>query len=293
MKYIRKTKTFRMIVLPFALSAMLVGCSSEDSSMIASVNGENITETELNEALTAQYGVEILDTLITEKIIELEAEKLELSVTEEEIQAEYEDYTTQYGDEETFLEVLSSYNMDEEDVKEDIKNYLLTIKVMEDYVGITDEEIKTYFDENKTTYGQAAQVEASHILVENEETAQEVIEKLNAGEDFAELAKEYSTDTATQEDGGNLGYFGKGEMEKAFENTAFAMEIDSISEPVETDYGFHIIKVTDKIEEQEAVFEDVKDTVYEDLLNSKVNEQYSTWLTEKMEEYEIKNKLTD
>ena len=293
MKYIRKTKTFRMIVLPFALSAMLVGCSSEDSSMIASVNGENITETELNEALTAQYGVEILDTLITEKIIELEAEKLELSVTEEEILAEYEDYTTQYGDEETFLEVLSSYNMDEEDVKEDIKNYLLTIKVMEDYVGITDEEIKTYFDENKTTYGQAAQVEASHILVENEETAQEVIEKLNAGEDFAELAKEYSTDTATQEDGGNLGYFGKGEMEEAFENTAFAMEIDSISEPVETDYGFHIIKVTDKIEEQEAVFEDVKDTVYEDLLNSKVNEQYSTWLTEKMEEYEIKNKLTD
>ncbi|MGE7664796.1 peptidylprolyl isomerase [Ureibacillus composti] len=293
MKYIRKTKTFRMIVLPFALSAMLVGCSSEDSSMIASVNGENITETELNEALTAQYGVEILDTLITEKIIELEAEKLELSVTEEEIQAEYEDYTTQYGDEETFIEVLSSYNMDEEDVKEDIKNYLLTIKVMEDYVGITDEEIKTYFDENKTTYGQIAQVEASHILVENEETAQEVIEKLNAGEDFAELAKEYSTDTATQEDGGNLGYFGKGEMEEAFENTAFAMEIDSISEPVETDYGFHIIKVTDKIEEQEAVFEDVKDTVYEDLLNSKVNEQYSTWLTEKMEEYEIKNKLTD
>lgn len=183
--------------------------------------------------------------------------------------------------------------MDVEDVKEDIKDYLLTIKVMEDYVGITDEEIKTYFDENKATYGQAAQVEASHILVENEEKAREVIEKLDAGEDFAELAKEYSTDTVTQEDGGNLGYFGKGVMEETFENTAFAMEIDSISEPVETYYGFHIIKVTDKIEEQEAVFEDVKDTVYHDLLNSKVNELYSTRLAEKMEEYEIKNKLAD
>ncbi|WP_084783111.1 peptidylprolyl isomerase [Bacillus dakarensis] len=293
MKEIRMTKIIKVIVLPLALSAMLVGCSSGDSSMIASVNGEKITEAELNETLTAQYGVEVLDTLITDKIIELEAEKLDVSVTEEEIEAEYEVYTGQYGGEEAFLEAISSYNMDVEDVKEDIKIYLLTLKLMEDYVGITDEEVKTFFDENNAAYGQAAQVEASHILVEDEKTAQEVTEKLDAGEDFAELAKEYSTDTATQEDGGNLGYFGKGEMEEAFENTAFAMEIDTISEPIETDYGFHVIKVTDKIEEKEAVFEDVKDTVYQDLLNSKVNEQYSTWLAEKTEEYDIENKLTD
>ncbi|QCR31074.1 peptidylprolyl isomerase [Lysinibacillus sp. SGAir0095] len=293
MKEIRMIKTIKMIVLPLALSAMLVGCSSGNSSMIASVDGEKITEAELNEALTAQYGVEVLDTLITDKIIELEAEKLDVSVTDEEIEEEYEDYTNEYGGEEAFLEVISSYNMAVEDVKEDIKVYLLTLKLMEDYVEITDEEVETYFEENKATYGQAAEVEANHILVEDEKTAQEVIGKLNAGEDFAELAKEYSTDTATKEDGGNLGYFGKGEMEEAFENAAFTIEIDSVSEPVETDYGFHVIKVTDKIEEKEAEFEDVKDTVYQDLLDSKVNEQYSTWLEEKMEEYKIENKLTD
>lgn len=293
MKQFKFKKTIKTMALPIVLSALLVGCSNGDSAMIASVNGEEITEAELNESLTEQYGAEVLTTLISNKIIEMEAEKLDVSATDEEIEAEYEEYTAQYGGEEAFLEVISSYNMDVEDVKEDIKSYLLTIKVMEDYVGLTDEDVKTYFEENKTTYGQAAQVEASHILVEDEATADEVIEKLNAGEDFAQIAAEYSTDTATKDAGGDLGYFGKGEMEEAFENAAFAMDIDTISEPVETEYGFHIIKVTDKIEEKEAVFEDVKDTVYQDLLDSKVSEQYSTWLGEKMEEYEIENKLTD
>lgn len=293
MKKIKFTKTIKLMALPLALSAMLVGCSNEDSKMIASVNGEEITEAELNETLTAQYGTEVLTTLISNKIIKLEAEKLDVSVTNDEIEAEYAEYADTYGGEDALLEMVSSYNMDLDDIKEDIENYLLTLKVMEDYVGITDEELQTYFEDNKATYGQAAQVEASHILVDDKATAEEVIKKLNAGEDFAELAAEYSTDTATKDDGGNLGYFGKGEMEEAFENAAFAMDIDAISEPIETEYGFHVIKVTGKKEEKEAVFEDVKDTVYQDLLDSKVNEQYSTWLSEKMEEYEIVNKLTD
>ncbi|HWL13916.1 MAG TPA: peptidylprolyl isomerase [Ureibacillus sp.] len=293
MKKITFSKTIKGLALPIVLSVMLVGCSNGDSKMIASVDGEEITEAELNETLTAQYGEEVLNTLIADKIIKLEAEKLDVKVTDEEIEAEYEEYTNQYGGEEAFLEVIASYNMEVEDVKEDIEVYLLTLKVMEDYVGITDEELTTYFEENKANYGQAEQVEASHILVEDEATAKEVIEKLNAGGDFAELAKEYSTDTATSEDGGNLGYFGTGEMEEAFETAAFALEVDAISEPVETDYGFHIIKVTGKKEAKEAVFEDVKDTVRADLLDSKVNEQYSTWLTEKMDGYDIENKLTE
>ena len=291
MKQVKFKKMIKGMALPIVLSVMLVGCSNNESEMIASVEGEEITEAELNESLTSQYGEEVLNTLIADKIIELEAEKLEMSVTDEEIAAEYEDYTAQYGGEEAFLEVISSYNMDVEDIKKDIKLYLLTLKVMEDYVGMTDEDVKTYFEENKATYGQAAQVEASHILVEDEATAKEVIEKINAGGDFAELAKEYSTDTTTKEDGGSLGTFGKGEMEEAFENAAFALEIGAISEPVETSYGFHVIKVTDKTEEKEAVFEEVKEIVSDDLLDSK--EQYSTWLTEKMEEYKIENKLTD
>lgn len=288
-------KFLKGMTLPIVATLWLVGCSnSNNSSMIASVNGEEITEDELNETLTTQYGTEVLDTLITNKIIELEAKELGVSVSEEELQKEYDEYASQYGGEDALLELLDSYGMDVDDVKKDMETYLLTFKVMEDDLGITEEEIKTYFEENKETYGQAAEVEASHILVEDETTAQEVIDKLNAGGDFAELAKEYSTDTANNEDGGNLGYFGTGEMAEAFETAAFAMEVCEVSsEPVETEYGFHIIKVTDKIEGKEAVFDEVKDTVYQDLLAAKVNEQYSTWVTEKMSEYDIVNKLTD
>lgn len=283
----------KMITIPLALSAMLVGCSNGDDESVATVNGEKITKAELNEALTEQYGQEVLNNLIANKIVELEAKKQKVSVTKDEIEAEYKDYVDQYGGEESFKQLLSSYNMDVEDVKKDIKNYLLTKKVMEDYVGIKDDELKSYFEENKDSYNQAEQVEASHILVDDEKTAKEVIKKLNDGEDFAKLAKEYSTDTGTKDKGGYLGYFGRGEMVEAFENAAFSMKVGSISsEPVKTDFGYHIIKVTDKKEVKEAKFEDVKDKVYQDLLEQKVNEQYTKWLSEKMDEYKIENKLS-
>jgi foldase protein PrsA len=293
MKKMNMPKMMKMIAIPLALSAMLVGCSNGDDESVATVNGEKITKAELNEALTEQYGQEVLNNLIANKIVELEAKKQKISVTKDEIDAEYKDYVAQYGGEDSFKQLLSSYNMDVEDVKKDIKNYLLTKKVMEDYVDIKDDEVKSYFEENKDTYNQAEQVEASHILVDDEKTAKEVIKKLNDGEDFAKLAKEYSTDTGTKDKGGYLGYFGRGEMAEAFENAAFSMKVGSISsEPVKTDFGYHIIKVTDKKEAKEAKFEDVKDKVYQDLLEQKVNEQYSKWLSDKMDEYKIENKLT-
>ena len=165
---------------------------------------------------------------------------------------------------------------------------------MEDYIDITDEDVKTYFEENKDLFGTPEQVEASHILVEDEETAKEVIDKLNAGEDFAELAKEYSTDSSNAEDGGALGFFGRGEMVQEFEDAAFAMNVGDVSkEPVKTEFGYHIIKVTDKKEAEEADYETSKEEARDMLIEERVNEQYSTWVNEKMDEYDIKTYLFD
>lgn len=281
-------------ILPIAVVGVLAGCGDDDSKMVASVEGVEITEAELNEELKAQYGAEVLNTLITNKVIELEADKKELKVSKDDIQAEYDKYVSNYGGEEAFLQVIETYGMDVDAVKEDIESYLLTLKLMESEIEIADADVEAFFEENKEQYNQAAEVEASHILVEDEKTANEVIQKINDGGDFAELAKEYSKDEANKENGGKLGYFGTGQMVAEFEEAAFAMKAGEVSsEPVKTTHGYHIIKVTDKVEAKEAVFADVKDQVRKDYLETQVNDQYATWVAEKMESYEIKNTLTD
>ena len=295
MKQTNIKKFFKVVAAPIALCAFLVGCSNDDDSRtVATVNDEVITEGELNHLLQSQYGPSTLDALITNKIVELEAKKLGITLTDEEIEEEYKEYAESYGGEEALLKAFESYNLTKEDIIKDIKTYLLTLKVVADYIDITDEDVKTYSEENKESFATPEQVEASHILVEDEATAKEVIEKLNAGEDFATLAKEYSKDESNAEKGGELGYFGRGEMVSEFEDAAFAMNVGEVSkEPVKTEFGYHIIKVTDKKEAKEADFETSKEQARDMLVEERVNEQYSNWVNEKMEEYDIKTYLFD
>lgn len=285
-------KTLKVFALPIALTALLVGCSDENiNESVATVGGEKITQKELNEATLKQYGSTVLDTLISNKVIQLEAEKEGITVSDDEIQEEIDQLIEMYGGEEAFQQVIASNNIDEDGLEDDIETYELTSKLMALTIDITDEEITTYYEENKESYNQAEEVEASHILVEDETTAKEVLEKLKADGDFAELAMEYSTDTASSADGGNLGSFGKGEMVTEFEDAAFAMGVDEISEPIQSEHGYHIIKVTGKTEAKEVTLEDVKDEVYNTLLETRINEEYSAWITEKMSEYEIETNL--
>ena len=161
--------------------------------------------------------------------------------------------------------------------------------MIEPTIKITDEEISAYFEENKDSFAQAEQVEASHILVKDKATAEEVLKKLNDGGDFAKLAKEYSTDTSNAENGGSLGYFGKGQMVAEFEDVAFKLKVNEISDPVKTEYGYHIIKVTGKKEAKAANLKDNKEAIKETLLTQKLQTEYPTWLESKKAEYKITN----
>ncbi|WP_332650115.1 peptidylprolyl isomerase [Lysinibacillus sp. 54212] len=286
-------KILKAVAVPVALSAILVGCSGEDESRtVATVDGEVITEAELNELMTSQHGPTVLDSLITNKIVELEAKKLDVKVSKDEIEKEYKVYAEEFGGEEALLESLKAYNVGVEEIKKDIETYLTTLKVMEEYVEIKDEDVKTYFEENKNMFGTPEEVEASHILLEDEATAKEVLAKVKAGEDFAKLAKEYSKDPGSAENGGALGFFGTGKMVPEFEEAAFAMKKGEVSaEPVKTVNGYHIIKVTDKKEAVEATFEDSKEEARKLLLEERINQEYQTWINEKKSEYKIENKL--
>ncbi|MBG9454560.1 hypothetical protein ABE61_10965 [Lysinibacillus sphaericus] len=277
---------FQMMTLPAALLILLVGCG-ESSDYVAKVDGEKILQTELDDALREQYGTEVLDTLITNKIVELEAKKEGVSVSDDAIQEEYEELAESYGGEESLQEALKANGLTEQSVRDNIRMYQLTKDVIATSIDISDEEVAQYFEDNKDSYGQKEEVVASHILLEDEATAKDVLAKIKAGEDFADLAKTYSIDTTTNEAGGEIGYISRGQMEEQFEEVAFGLEKGSISDIVQTSEGYHIIKVTDKVPAEEAVFENLKDEVYATVLEERINEEYASWLAEKQEQYKI------
>lgn len=282
-KYSRFTN---IIAVPVAFVLLLAGCG-DSSDYVATVDGEKILQTELDQALREQYGAEVLDTLINNKIIALEAEKEGITVSDNAIQAEYDELVESYGGKAALQEALDANGLTVESVKDNIRMYQLTKDVMAKSIDISGEELQQYFEEHKDDYGQQEQVASSHIFLEDEATAKEVEEKLKAGEDFAELAKAYSVDTDTREDGGDLGYIQRGQMDEQFEAAAFALEKGAVSSVVQSAEGYHIIKVTGKEPAQQAVFEDVQDEVYETVLESRINEEYMTWLTTKQEQYKI------
>ena len=300
MKNLIKEKSFQIKVVAVLLIVVLIGAvifstgmlsGKTEGEVVARVNGEAINKDELYKLLEEQYGQEALDLLISEKVLELELEKQNIVVSEEDVQKESNEIIDQYGGQEEFDAALISYGYTLDNFKKDIESNLKMKKLLEPEITITEEEMKAYFDENKETFDVKEQVKASHILVDSEETAQEVRNKLLAAEDFAEMAKEYSTDTSNSELGGELGFFSRGDMVAEFENAAFALEIGKISEPIKTEYGYHIIKVEEKKAAKAATYEESKAEIKEILFNEKLPTAYDTWLQDKYEEYAIENLL--
>lgn len=289
-------KKFQITLLAILLLAILIGAfylnnKTKADNVVARINNEVITKDDLYEALVEQNGQATLDSLISDKVIDLELKKQNITVTEEAVQAEIEKIAAQYGGEEAFEQALAAYGYSLDIVKENIEKGLKVQKLLEPQITITEDEMKGYFEENKETFNVEEQVKASHILVDSEEKAQEVKNKLSAGEDFAKIAKEYSTDTSNKENGGSLGYFSKGDMVKEFEDTAFSLEIGKISAPVKTQFGYHIIKVEDKKPAKEANYEENVTQIKQILIEQKLPATYETWIQDKYKEYNIQNLL--
>ena len=272
--------------------AVILIFSFTNREIVATVGDSKITKDELYDKLVEQGGSNILSQMIDAEIINQEAKKEKIQVTDEEIDAEMENYMAQYGGEEMFESVLQQSGLTKDDLKGDIIQYVQIEKLVDSRISVTDEEINEYFEENKEKLGQEEQVKASHILVEDEKTAKDLKKQLDDGADFAELAKEHSTDPGSAENGGELGFFGKGKMVKEFEDVAFAAKVDEISEPVKSEKGYHIIKVEEKKEAKEATLEEKKEEIKDTLYRNKVQTEYATWMNEKKQEYKINNKLS-
>jgi peptidyl-prolyl cis-trans isomerase C len=138
--------------------------------------------------------------------------------------------------------------------------------------GIVEAEAKKFYDDQVKQIKPEEEVHARHILVEKKELAVELADKVKKGGDFAALAKEHSKDPGSKEQGGDLGFFGKGQMVPAFEEAAFKLAKDQVSEPVETQFGWHVIKMDEKRTRPVPGFDTVKERIIASLTQQKAQQ---------------------
>lgn len=249
----------------------------------------------MSEDQITAYEQSMLDYMTTTEILYLEGKAENIEVTKEEIQAEYDNLMASI--ESTFKmtkdEYIKQFKTSEEYIKADLEKELIATKYIGQASDVSDTEAKNYYDKNKDEF---LQIRASHILIQNrddegkevseeqkkanKEKAQGILDKIKAGEDFATLAKEYSQDSSAEK-GGDLDFFGKGQMVEPFEKATFALKVGEVSpELVETDYGYHIIKKTD---EQFEEYDDIKEDLKKDLSYEKQN----NLITDLFEKYNV------
>jgi len=164
---------------------------------------------------------------------------------------------------------------------------LLLQKEIEGKVKVSDQEIKQYYEKNKDKFAPVTQIRASQILVKTEDEAKKIEDKLKKGEDFAQLAKKYSIDTATAKNGGDLGYFSRGQMLPEVEAAAMRLKPGEISEPVKTKLGYHIIKVTDKKTGQVVEFDKVRNLIQQNLMAEKQKEVFDSYVDGLKKNYKV------
>lgn len=253
-------------VLSLALAASvlsLTACSDSGDSIVATSSKGDLTQAEFYEKIKSLAGEQLLGQILVEQVLE---DKYD--VTKKEIETEFNSLKEQYG--EQFADALAQSGLTEETLKDNIRFQLLQEKAAQD-VKVTDEEIKAYYDMA------SKELKARHILVADEATAKEVIEKIKGGADFAAVAKEYSTDTGSAKKGGDLGWFTIGKMVDEFNDAAYALELNTLSEPVQSQFGYHVIEVTDKRDLKDyGTLEEKKDEIKKTLAAKKGTPENAT-----------------
>jgi peptidyl-prolyl cis-trans isomerase C len=286
--------------------------TTSPSDPIVKVNGKVINRGELDRAkkvINAQgrMGQQqpedvIIDQLVSAELLYQASVKLSVPDLDKQVAEKIAQNKAKFPDNAAFENALKSASLTQKDLEDLVRRDILVSNLVEKEIAskttVSDADAKKFYDENVDKFKQGETIKASHILCgidpkateadkkKAREKAETLLKEIKGGKDFAELAKANST-CPSKAQGGDLGFFGKGQMVPAFENTAFALKPGEVSNVVETQFGYHIIKVTEKKDASVAKFDDVKDKIVLYLKNMKVQKGVIDYIAQLKEKAKI------
>ena len=277
--------------------------------VLARVNGENVTRKEFEEFVQNLEGRaggpvpadqrdrvyrSVLDQLVGYKLLLQETKARNVAVPDAEVEARIGEIRKQFPSEDVFMQMLIQRNMTLDQVKADARQDMAISKLIENEIAskiaVKPEQVQDFYTKNPDQFKQDERVRASHILIafpENADAsakaqaktkAEQVLKDVKAGKDFAALAKQHSQDPGSAVNGGDLGFFQKGQMVGPFNDVAFSLAPGAISDVVETQFGYHIIKVAEKQPARAVPLEEVRPQVEQYLQNQNREEQTETFV---------------
>jgi peptidyl-prolyl cis-trans isomerase C len=272
------SKKFLLVFLLLLTVSILSGCEQKGKSTgpaLVKVGKSEITQDNFlkeisripewaREQFTGKEGKEkLLDEIIKRELVYQDAKKMKLDKDPEYL----------------------------EKVKEFEKMTLISLilkKEVEDKAKVDDAEVKEFFDKNADKFTIGTKIRASHILVETEDQAKKIRERIRKGESFEKLAETFSKDKGSASKGGDIGYFGSGQMVPEFERAVMGLKTNEISEPVKTRFGYHIIKLADVAKGETASFEQSKEPIRKQLLAEKQKGLIDSYIGNLMKKTDIK-----
>lgn len=300
-------------------SKSTVAVPTTPANVVAKVNGIPITREELNRAtkfmlaqsqnkkeLTAEQkknaDAAVLEQLISAELLYQAGKKLKIADVDSRVAAQMKLGKDRFPSTAAYDKALKESGLTEKELEEFARKEIYINNLIEQEIAskvtVSDEEAKKFYDENTDKFKQSESVQASHILIgvdpklsadekaKAKEKAASLLKRAKAGEDFAALAKDNSTCPSASQ-GGNLGSFGKGQMVPEFEKAAFALKPGEISDIVETKFGYHIIKVTDKKAEGTIAFNDAKNDIANYLKIQKIQKNISAFVDKLRKEAKV------
>lgn len=229
-----------------------------------------------------QLKIQLVHRLIERELIFAEAKRIDVQVLPDELDAAMVDLRGNYSAAE-YLQILREAGQSVQSWKQALKQRLITMKVSTAVLGsqieVTDKEAETYYLENREQFRRPAELRARQMLFDNVEAAEAVLKQLKKGGDFATLAREHSL-SPDRENGGNLGYFSKGQLPPEFDKVLFSLAAGQLSDPVESPYGIHLFLVERRRRAGIRPFAVVKAEIIEQLSQQREEEAFQKWLEE-------------